>query len=110
MEFDQKPDPLDSLLSTWAVEQAPMDVRAGVWQRIAAAESPKQGIWHTTVARFESYLLRPAVAFSLLALFTAAGLGAGHLRAASEAREVNATLRSDYWRSVDPFQKVSMQQ
>jgi hypothetical protein len=106
MESNDHPDPLEEILKTWTVDKA-VDLQKGVWQRIAAGESRQAPWWTGLWAMIDAWLPKPAVALSVCILFVTTGLSVGQFKRQANVQKNAQALEHDYWRSVDPFQKVS---
>jgi len=113
-EDPQSDHDLKQILREWVVD-APLPPRfqEQVWQRIALAEA-KPGatttIWALLCGLLETKLPQPKFAYSYVAVLLLLGVVSGAWAAQRESNRLNAALGSAYVQSVDPYQKVALNQ
>jgi hypothetical protein len=112
---ESKNDPaLEGVLKQWVVEAPlPPRFRERVWERIAGAEAKPEttlSFWALLRRLVEMNLPRPRFAYSYVAILLLLGIVSGAWAAQRESSRLNATLGSRYVQSIDPYQKVGLNQ
>ena len=94
-------------------EPLPPRFQERVWERIAQAEAKPQAnvtLWGLLRRALETNLPRPKFAYSYVTVLLLLGVVSGAWAAQRESTRLKAALGSAYVQSVDPFQKVTMNQ
>jgi len=113
-EDPQSDHDLKQILRQWVVD-APLPPRfqEQVWQRIARAEAKPEAtttIWSLLRGLLETKLPQPKFAYSYVATLLLLGVVSGAWAAQRESNRLTAALGSAYVQSVDPYQKVALNQ
>lgn len=99
-------DPLDPLLDRWGdVPEAPPDLSAEVWRRIAQKEEAlngSPGFWRAV----DAWMSRPPFAALFVASCALLGLFLAEVRINRQQRERSAELARSYVQLIDPLLKA----
>jgi hypothetical protein len=105
---------LDEVLRQWNVDTPlPPRFQEQVWRRIDRAEAKPQAtvsFWAWFLHLLEANLPRPKLAYSYALLLLLLGVFGGAWTAQRETSRMDAALGSRYVQSVDPYQKVALNQ
>lgn len=109
MKSNQNPkndEALSKLLREWRPEMSlPPRFQEQVWRRIERAEATvKLTFWQALARQVEAAFRRPALAVSYVTMLLFVGLTAGYWQAQDKAAQAQASWRTAYVQSVDPYQ------
>ena len=108
MKQNRNPDDpaLSQTLHEWRVDAPlPPRFRERVWQRIERNElKPAGTLWDLLRGWLESKVMRPAVAFSYVAVLLLVGLTAGYWQGRVDTSKAESGWQARYIQSIDPYQ------
>ena len=104
--------PLREVLRQWTVDTPlPPRFQEQVWQRISRVEQKARlSVWVQLLNLIEVALPRPKFAYSYVAILLLLGVVGGSWAAQRQTSRLDAALGSRYMQSVDPYQKLALNQ